>query len=79
MVAKSALNFLSLFLSLFLSKELLILDFLFIVHLYVLGGKLNYLTLKMVLSAEGRCTCIYVYENILQIQHISKCVLLVSM
>lgn len=43
MVAKSALNFLSLFLSLFLSKELLILDFLFIVHLYVLVGKLNYL------------------------------------
>lgn len=64
MVAKSALNFLSLFLSLFLSKELLILDFLFIVHLYVLVGKLNYLICKMVSSAEGRCTCIYVYENI---------------
>lgn len=63
MVAKSALNFLSLFLSLFLSKELLILDFLFIVHLYVLVGKLNYLIWKMVLSAEGRCTCICVWKH----------------
>lgn len=41
MVAKSALNFFSLFffLSLFLSKKSCILDFLLSVHLYVLGGK----------------------------------------
>lgn len=78
MVAKSALNFLSYSYLYFWARNYKFWTSYLLFICMCLGGKLNYLIFKMVLSAEGRCTCICVWKH-LQIQHISKCVLLVSM